>query len=255
MNVSGLASLVDPAERVMSEIEAWWPRFMRGELRPPISGRPGLAPEERFAVDVGRVRAAGLGHPAAGGVLCATDRRALVFDVGLEPVRAWGLTELASVSALGNWRGLAIVHPAGDTELVVAVESSPPTWRDAAGWLKVECAFAAARGRLAEWVVELPDRLTAAGHGNQWTAVEGLVRGDLGLVVRKVGAIDLRVIVAGSHPHASPYLAHRRSREPITARSSMSTSSARMGRRWWPDESSTRSGCIKPSGSQDTPPR
>jgi hypothetical protein len=167
MSISGLTSLIDPAERVLSEIEAWWPRFERGELRPPISGRPLLAPGERFAVDVGRVRAAGLGHPAAGGVLHATDRRALVFDVALEPVREWDLAELASVSALGNWRGLAIVHPGGDTELVVAVEPSPPTWRDAAGWLKVECAFAAARGRLAPWVAKLPERLTADGHGYQ----------------------------------------------------------------------------------------
>jgi hypothetical protein len=166
MSVSGLTSLIDPAQRVLSEIEAWRPRFERGELRPPISGRPRLGPEERFAVDVGRVRAAGLGHPPAGGVLHATDRRALLYDIGLHPLREWGLTGLASVSALGNWRGLAIVHPGGDTELVVAVDPSPPTWQDATGWLKVECAFAAARGRLAQWVAELPDRLTA-GHGYQ----------------------------------------------------------------------------------------
>jgi hypothetical protein len=167
VSASGLTSLIDPAQRVLSVIDAWWPRFERGELRPPITGRPLLAPEERFAVDAGRVRAAGLGRPAAGGVLYVTDRRALVFDVGLEPVREWGLTGLASVSALGNWRGLAIVHPDGDTELVVDVEPSAPTWLDVAGWLKVECAFAAAGGRLTQWVTELPERLTAADHGHQ----------------------------------------------------------------------------------------
>jgi hypothetical protein len=167
MSTSGLTALIDPAERVLTEIEAWWPRFERGELRPPITGRPLLAPDERFAVSIGRVRAAGLGHPSAGGVLYTTDRRALVFDVGLEPLRAWPLTGLAAVSALGNWRGLTIVHPGGDTELVVAVEPSPPLWEDAASWLKVECAFAAAHGRLGRWVAELPERLTAAGYGNQ----------------------------------------------------------------------------------------
>ncbi|MGH2894382.1 MAG: hypothetical protein ACRDPM_14130 [Solirubrobacteraceae bacterium] len=162
MSVSGLATLIDPAQRVMTEIEAWRRRFERGELRPSISGRPSLAPDERFAVDLGQVRAAGLGHPAAGGVLQATDRRALVFDVVLEPVREWRLAELASVSALGNWGGLAIVHADGATELVVAVTLSPPTWQDAAGWLKVEAAFAAANGRLSQWATELPQRLTGA---------------------------------------------------------------------------------------------
>jgi hypothetical protein len=162
MNVSGLTALIDPAERVMTEIEAWRVRFERGELRPPISGRPLLAPTERFAVDVGRVRAAGLGNPAAEGVLHATDRRALMFDVGLAPVRKWRLADLASVSALGNWRGLAIVHANGDTELVVAVGPAAPTWRDAAGWLKVEAAFAVADGRLSEWLAALPERLTLA---------------------------------------------------------------------------------------------
>ena len=38
-----------------------------------------------------------------------------------------------------------------------------PTWQDAAGWLKVEAAFAAAGGRLAQWVAELPERLMVAG--------------------------------------------------------------------------------------------
>jgi hypothetical protein len=162
MSVSDLTALIDPAERVMAEIEAWWPRFERGELRPSISRRPALVPGERFAVDVGRVRAAGRGHPAAGGVLCATSRRALVFDVALEPVRAWSLAEVASVSVLGNWRGLTIVHTDGDTDLVVDVGAALPTWRDAVGWLKVEAAFAAAGGRLAQWVAELPPRLTLA---------------------------------------------------------------------------------------------
>jgi hypothetical protein len=164
VSVSGLTSLSGPAERVMSEIEAWWPRFERGELRPPVSGRPRVAPQERFAVDVGRVRAAGLGHPAAGGVLHATDHHALVFDTGLEPVREWDFGALASVSALGNWRGLAIVHPGGDTELVVTVEVSSPAWQDAVGWLKVEAAFAAGSGRLAQWMAELPTRFAGPGH-------------------------------------------------------------------------------------------
>jgi hypothetical protein len=162
MSVSGLTQLIDPAERVMTDVETWRPRFERAELRPPVSGRPSLASGERFAVDVGRVRAAGLGNPTAGGALYVTDRRALMFDVGLAPVRQWWLSDLDSVSALGNWRGLAIVHAGGDTELVVAVGSSLPTWQDAAGWLKVEAAFAAARGRLSHWVAELPERLMVA---------------------------------------------------------------------------------------------
>jgi len=157
--------VIAAAELVISEIEAWRPRFERGELRPTVAGRPSLAPDERFAVDVGRVRAAGLGHPAAGGVLQATDRRAVVFDRGRRPVREWSLIDLAAVSALGNWGGLALVHSGGDTELVVAVTPDVPTWADAAGWLKVEAAFAAAGGRLSQWVADLPHRLTLVHPG------------------------------------------------------------------------------------------
>jgi hypothetical protein len=155
--------MIAAAESVMTEIEAWRPRFERGELRPLDAGNPALAPDERFAVDVGRVRAAGLGHPTAGGMLHATDQRAVVVDRDRQTVREWKLAELAAVSALGNWGGLALVHADGDTELVVAVGPDPPTWHDAAGWLKVEAAFAAAGGRLSQWVAELPERLTRAG--------------------------------------------------------------------------------------------
>ena len=157
--------MIEAAEHVMTEIEAWRPRFERGELRPPVADGPTLAPDERFAVDLGRVRAAGLGHPSAGGVLHATDRRAVVFGVGRRPVREWRLTELTAVSALGNWGGLALVHAGGDTELVVSVGPELPSWQDAAGWLKVEGAFAASRGRLAQWVAELPRRLTLSEAG------------------------------------------------------------------------------------------
>jgi len=45
---------------------------------------------------------------------------------------------------------------------VVAVKPQPPTWQDAAGWLKVEAAFAAAGGQLGQWVAELPRRLSGA---------------------------------------------------------------------------------------------
>ncbi len=154
--------MIVAAQSVMTEIEAWRPRFERGELRPAGAGRPPLGPDERFAVDVARVRAAGLGHPTAGGVLHATDRRALVLGRGRRPVREWKLAELAAVSALGNWGGLALVHADGATELVVAVGPHLPTWHDAAGWLKVEGAFAAAGGRLSQWVADLPQRLTLA---------------------------------------------------------------------------------------------
>jgi hypothetical protein len=164
MSISDLTAVIEPAEQVMTELAAWRPRFERGELRPSMPGRPSLAPDERFAVDVGRVRAAGLGHPAEGGVLHATDRRAVMFGRGRRPVREWSLADLASVRALGNWGGLTLVHTGGDTELVVAVGPSLPTWQDATGWLKVEAAFAAAGGRLSQWVAELPQRLTLAGH-------------------------------------------------------------------------------------------
>ncbi|MFL5861503.1 MAG: hypothetical protein ACJ780_12085 [Solirubrobacteraceae bacterium] len=163
--------MIEPAARVMTEIETWRPRFERGELQPPAAAAPAMAPDEHFAVDIGRVRATGLGHPSAGGVLQATDRRAVVLGPGRRPVREWRLAELAAVSALGNWGGLALVHPGGDTELVVAAGCEVPSVHDAAAWLKVEAAFAAARGQLAQWLAELPHRLTlgepvgAAGTG------------------------------------------------------------------------------------------
>jgi hypothetical protein len=154
---------MNAAEQVLVEIERWRPRFERGELRPSTSRPPPLAPDERFAVHVGGVRAAGRGHPAAGGVLHATDRRAVVLQRGSHPVREWSLCDLAAVSALGNWGGLALVRADGDTELVVAVKPELPTWQDAAGWLKVEGAFAAHGGHLGQWVADLPQRLTLAG--------------------------------------------------------------------------------------------
>jgi hypothetical protein len=163
MTAMGHAALIEPAERVVGEIEAWWPLFERGELQPPPARRSLLARDERFAVNVGRVRAAGLGHPAAGGVLHATSARAVVIDDGDEPVREWALTDLACVSALGNWGGLAMVHANGDTELVVAAGPRLATWEDAAAWLKVEAAFAAGLGRLSQWMDELPRRLTLHG--------------------------------------------------------------------------------------------
>jgi hypothetical protein len=151
---------LDPAEQVMGELDAWRRRFERGELRPTMPGRPALVAGERFAVDAGRVRAAGLGHRAAGGILHATDRRLVVLGRAQRPVRKWHLAELAAVRALGNWGGLTLVHADGDTELVVAVGPEAPTWHDAAAWLKVEAAFAAAGGRLAQWADELHERLT-----------------------------------------------------------------------------------------------
>ncbi|MGZ4193633.1 MAG: hypothetical protein ACXVRW_14370, partial [Solirubrobacteraceae bacterium] len=70
------------------------------------------------------------------------------------------LAELAAVSALGNWGGLALVHADGDTELVEAIGPDPPTSHDDAGWHKVDAAFAAAGGHLSQWLAELPGRLT-----------------------------------------------------------------------------------------------
>jgi hypothetical protein len=162
MSVWPVTVPIHPAEQVMGELDAWQRRFERGELRPTMPGRPALVPGERFAVGVGRVRAAGLGHRAADGMLHATDRRLVVLGRALRPVRKWRLTELAAVRALGNWGGLTLVHDDGDTELVVAAGPEAPTWHDAAGWLKVEAAFAAAGGRLAQWADELPERLTLA---------------------------------------------------------------------------------------------
>jgi hypothetical protein len=163
MSVSALTVPMDPAEQLVSELAAWRWRFERGELRPAMPGRPALASDERFAVEVGRVRAAGLGHRAAGGMLHATDRRAVMLGRGRRPVRAWRLADLAAVRALGNWGGLTLVHAGGDTELVVAVGPAAPTFQDAVSWLKVEAAFAAAGGRLSQWAADLPGRLTLGG--------------------------------------------------------------------------------------------
>ena len=60
---------------------------------------------------------------------------------------------------------------------------------------------------------------------------ERLVRLHLIRVVLQVVLILLAVNVAGGQPQAAPYLDHSRSREPITARMSRSTSARRMGRK------------------------
>jgi hypothetical protein len=164
VSVSALTAAIEPAAQLMSDLAAWRPRFERGELRPAMPERPALAPDERFAVEVGRVRAAGLGHRAAGGTLHATDRRAVMLGRGRRPVREWRLADLTAVRALGNWGGLTLIHAGGETELVVAVGPSVPALGDAAGWLKVEAAFAAAQGRLTQWMAELPERLAHTSH-------------------------------------------------------------------------------------------
>jgi hypothetical protein len=140
------------AHRVLGELEAWGPRLQRGAADDGA---------ERFAVRVDGVRAAGLGHPGATGTLSVTDRRALLTGPDGEPLREWALADLDSVTALGNWGGIALVHAGGEMELVVSARSDRPGWEEAAGWLKAEAAFAAAADRLAEWLSELPERLTA----------------------------------------------------------------------------------------------
>lgn len=153
-----------PAERVMTELEAWRPLFERGELSPLIDAPdlPALQ-AERFAVDIGPVRAAGLGRASAGGLLRVSNLRAMVID-GPEPVREWNLEDLDSLSALGNWGGLVVVHAGGNTELVVAAGPELPGWEDAVAWLKAEAAFAAGQGRLPAWIAELPRRLAQPSH-------------------------------------------------------------------------------------------
>jgi hypothetical protein len=151
------------AELVLADLERWSLRFAAGELQ---DGRGPLTGGERFAAIRAGVRAAGLGHPSTSGDLYTTDRRACVLAARGRTVREWTFADLADVSVLGNWGGLVLVHPGGDTELVVSTSPHPPTWRDATGWLKVEGAYAAGRdGRdgLGSWLSELPHRLSAAG--------------------------------------------------------------------------------------------
>ena len=146
------------AAQVLAELQLWSLQFARGEL----DGDGWLlGADERFAAERTGVRAAGLGHAAATGDLYATDRHARVLTARRRPARVWRFADLADVSVLGNWGGLVLVHPGGETELVVTASPTPPTWRDASGWLKVEGAFAAGRGRLDAWLAELPHRLAA----------------------------------------------------------------------------------------------
>ncbi len=148
------------AAEVLAELELWAERFLRGELEG--HGSP-MAPGERFAVARTGVRAAGGGQAATTGALHATDRRVRVLARPGATAREWPFTELADVCVLGNWGGLALVRPGGETELLVAASPQPPSWRDAAAWLKVEGAFAAAAARLEPWLGALAPRLAADG--------------------------------------------------------------------------------------------
>ena len=148
------------AAQVLAELERWSSQFANGAVQ---DGNGPLAGGERFAVLRASIRAAGLGHAATSGDLYATDRRARVLTARRRTVRQWAFADLAEVTALGNWGGLVLVHPGGETELVVAASPGPPAWRDATAWLKVEAAFAAGRGRLEHWLAELPRRLSADG--------------------------------------------------------------------------------------------
>ena len=118
--------------------------------------------QESFTVRVDGVRAAGLGMAEAAGSLSVTDRRALITAPDGEPLREWALADLASVNALGNWGGVALLHAGGEMELVVSADAARPGWEQAAAWLKVEAAFAASADRLQEWLSDLPERLALA---------------------------------------------------------------------------------------------
>lgn len=144
--------------QVLTELGLWSLQFSRGEV--DGDGHP-VSAGEHFAVERLGVRAAGLGHAAATGDLHATDRRARVVGARRRTVREWAFADLADVSVLGNWGGLVLVHPGGETELVVSASAKLPTWRDATGWLKVEGAFAAGQGRLQQWLTDVGRRLGA----------------------------------------------------------------------------------------------
>lgn len=146
------------AAQVLSELQLWSRHFIHGEL----DGQP-LGDGERFAAARAGVRAAGLGYASATGDLQVTGRSIRVLGARQRAVREWAFADLADVSVLGNWGGLVLVHPGGETELVVTAMPAGPTWRDASGWLKVEGAFAASEGRLQPWLDELGRRLGADG--------------------------------------------------------------------------------------------
>ena len=141
---------------VLTELGLWSLQLSRGEVQ---GDGCALGAGEHFAVERLGVRAAGLGHASATGDLHATDRRARVLGERGRTVREWAFADLADLSVLGNWGGLVLVHPGGETELVVSASPKPPSWRDAAGWLKVEGAFAAGHGRLQRWLSDVERRL------------------------------------------------------------------------------------------------
>lgn len=151
-----------PAQRVLREMELWWPAFAGGALTPDADHAPPLRPGERFAVELPAVRTAGLGLPVTAGALCATDCRAIITTEWSRSQREWAHQDLCAVDALGNWGGVALTRADGDTELIVSAAPEPPTWHDATAWLKVEAAFAAATGRLDDWMGRLPQRLALA---------------------------------------------------------------------------------------------
>jgi hypothetical protein len=126
-------ALNSAAQWVLGEMELWRPAFERGELAPSARDAPPLRSGERFAVQLPTVRAAGLGLPATAGSLFATDHRAVISGDRSRPPREWAHHDLCAVDL--------------------------PSWQDAAGWLKVEAAFAAAAGRLDAWMGQLPQRL------------------------------------------------------------------------------------------------
>jgi hypothetical protein len=150
-----------PAIDLVAELTLWCADFEAGRL--DGDGCP-LDDGERFAVHRAGVRAAGLGRPSTGGQLHATDRRArLLTDRRI--AREWRFADLVDLRVLGNWGGLVLVHPGGETELVVMASPRPPGWRDATAWLKVEAAFAAGRGSLGLWLTRLAPRIAAADAG------------------------------------------------------------------------------------------
>lgn len=166
---------MSPEERVLAEVRAWVPRLSAGSARVHALLKPALREGEHYAVKltgvgVSRVQAdeplLGIDHTAPSiGLAYGTSQRLLVAN-GRRVKHAWDWAQLSQVLVLPSYAGVVLRADDDTADAVHRAHVPPdlfalPQWKTAARWLQLEGCFAASRGRLDEWLEQLPARVLA----------------------------------------------------------------------------------------------
>ena len=162
-----------PQERLLARVQAWAPRFVRGELKDRALLRPKLREGERFGAKLGSIAVSRVpaADPLSGvdrhvppiGIAYGTSERLLIANGG-KVKRSWEWSQLAEVVVLQGYAGVVLRTDSTDAEAVHHVKLhwdpfAPPPEAIGARWVALEGCFQASRGQLDTWLERLPGRV------------------------------------------------------------------------------------------------